>query len=145
VGRIAADRLTQIVAQGARIDVVPSNTVLIALRDTTGGTAERIRKLTEALRVRLLATGTIVKRGDSLSLQMQVTDLRTGKIVIPLEPTRATPSDPIAALDALGDRLLGALGSREVTLLANNARAPTNAAYQEFSKGFERFTMYGDN
>jgi serine/threonine-protein kinase len=46
VGRMAADRLAQGMAQMGSIDVVPSNTVLMMLRDTAGGLAERLQRLT---------------------------------------------------------------------------------------------------
>ena len=144
IGRIAADRLALLVAQTGSMDVVPSSTVLMALRDTTGPQAERLNRLSDATHAGLLVSGTIVLRGDSLVLQAQATDVHTGKVVLTLEPASSSAADPIAAVDALGDRLLGALGSREVTIQPKGFRAPTYAAYQAFAAGYERFAVQGD-
>ena len=144
IGRIAADRLAQIVAQTSSMDVVASSTVMMALRDTSGGAAERIKQLSDVTHARLIATGTIVRRGDSLTLQGQVADVHTGKVVDVISPVAGTASDPIAMVDALGDRLLGALRIRELTILPQGFRPPKNAAYQEYAKGFEIFAIQGD-
>ncbi|HMA24798.1 MAG TPA: serine/threonine-protein kinase, partial [Gemmatimonadaceae bacterium] len=109
VGRIAADRLTFSVAQNGSIDVVPTNIVLMALRDTSGGSAERLKRLSDATHAGLVASGSVVLRRDSLVFQLQVSDMQTGSSVLTLEPVAGSAADPIAAVDALGDRLLGAL------------------------------------
>ena len=145
IGRIAADRLALAVAQASTMDIVPSSTVLMALRDTGGGQTERLKRLADATHAGLMVSGSIVLRGDSLTLQAQVTNVRTGEVVVTLDPSTGVATDPIAALDALGDRLLGALGSREQLNLPHGIRAPKHAAYQEFAKGFERFAVHGDN
>ncbi|MEJ7812315.1 MAG: serine/threonine-protein kinase [Gemmatimonadaceae bacterium] len=144
IGRIAADRLALMIAQGGSMDVVPSSIVLMALRDTTGGQAERLRRLAAATHAGLVVSGTVVLRGDSLTLQAQTTDVRTGKVAHTLDPATGPAADPIVAVDALGDHLLGALGSRQLPILPQDFRAPKHAAYQEFAKGFERFAVYGD-
>jgi serine/threonine-protein kinase len=144
IGLIAADRLAVGVAQRGSIDVVPSNTVLMALRDTTGGVAERLNRLSDATHAGLIVSGTVVLRGDSLMLQAQITDVRTGKVVNTLAPAMGSAADPTAAVDVLSDHLLGALGIRDLTILSRENRAPKFAAYQEFAAGFELFVMKGD-
>lgn len=145
IGRIAADRLALQVSQLGSMDVVPSSTVLMTLRDTAGGAAERLKQLSEATHTGLLVSGTVLLRADSLVLQAQVTDVHTGKVVVALDPASGSASDPIAAVDALGDRLLGALGRREMTIIPQGYRAPKYAAYREFAAGWERFVLQGDN
>jgi TolB-like protein len=145
IGRIAADRISANIAQAGSIDVVPPNMVLMALRDTTGGEAERLNRLSAATHVGMLVSGTIMLRRDSLVLQAQATDVRTGKIAITLDPSSGSIADPIAAVDALGDHLLGALGVRAIAMLPRGFRAPKYAAYQAFAEGFERFAVHGDN
>jgi TolB-like protein len=146
IGRIAADRLTSGIAQNGSVDVVPANVVLMALRDTTGGRAERLQRLSDATHAGLLASGSVLLRRDSLVLQAQVTDVTSGKIAVTLEPVTGSAADPIAAVDALGDRLLGALGvRRELTILPQGIRPPRYAAYRELSAGFQRFAELGDN
>ena len=145
IGLIAADRLSLTVAQRGSIEVVPSNTVLMTLRDTTGGAANRLTQLSAATHAGLIVSGTVVLRGDSLTLQAQITDVRTDKSIMTLDPATGPAADPTAAVDKLGDRLLGALGTREIAILPVGFRPPKFAAYQEFAAGFERFTRQGDN
>lgn len=145
IGRIASDRLALRVSQVGSMDVVPSMTVIMALRDTAGGQAERLARLSEVTHAGLVVSGTIVLRGDSLTLQAQVTEVRTGKVVVTLDPATGAAGDPIAAVDALGDRLLGALGSRQSPILPKGMRPPKYAAYQEFAAGYERFAVQGDS
>jgi tRNA A-37 threonylcarbamoyl transferase component Bud32/TolB-like protein len=145
IGRMVADQLALAVAQGSSMDVVPSNIVIMALRDTVGGYADRIRRLSEATHASFLASGSIVRRGDSLAVQGQVTEVRTNRVFLVLDPVAAVAADPGAAVRALSDRLVGGLAGRELTILSQRGyRPPTNAAYQEFAKGFERFAAYGD-
>ncbi|HET7371815.1 MAG TPA: protein kinase, partial [Gemmatimonadaceae bacterium] len=145
VGRIAADRLTFSVAQNGSIDVVPTNIVLMALRDTAGGSADHLKRLSGATHAGLLASGSVALRRDSLVFQVQVSDMQTGNTVVTLEPVAGSAADPIAAVDALGDRLLGALGRRRwLSILPQGYRAPKYAAYREFAAGFERFAEHGD-
>jgi len=145
IGRIAAIRLAFVVDQNGAIDVVPANIVFGALADTTGGKADRLQRLADATRAGLVVSGSVLLRGDSLLLQAQVIDVQTGKSVVPLEPVTASATDPIAGIDALGDRLLGGLGlRREITVLPQGYRAPMYLALRAFAEGFERFSVRGD-
>ncbi len=147
IGRMAADRLALAAAQIGSMDVVPSMTVLMSMRDTTGGAADRLKRLSDATHASLLVSGTVVQRGDSLVLQAQVTNVGTGKAVVTLDRATGAASDPIAIIDVLGDRLLGALGNRDkgLAILPEGTRAPTYAAYQQLAAGFERFAVHSDN
>ncbi|MEP7002680.1 MAG: protein kinase, partial [bacterium] len=144
IGRIAADRLAVLVAQRGSMDVVPPSMVLMALRDTTGGEAERLKRMSDATHAGMIVSGTVVLRGDSLAVQAQVTDARTGRIVVTLDPASGPTTDPVAAVDALGDHLLGALGIREIRILPQGYHAPKYAAYQAFAEGYERFAIHQD-
>lgn len=144
-GRIAADRLALRLAQVGSIDVVPSITVLLASRDSTRDPRDWLNALAAATHAGQIVTGTIVLRGDSLVLQAQITDVQTGKAVATIEPDAGLAADPIAVIDSLGERLLGALGIRDINILSPSGfRAPTNAAYQQFALGFTQFAINGD-
>ena len=145
IGLIAADRLALGVTQRGSIDVVPSTTVLMTLRDTTGGIADRLVRLSDATHATLLVTGTVTLRGDSLVLQAQIRDLRAGRASATLDPAVGLAANPTSAVDVLGDHLLGALGVQELAkFLPRGFRAPKFAAYQEFAGGWERFVLKGD-
>ena len=146
IGRVAADRLARRVAQVGSNDVVPSTTVMLALHDTTGDRARQLQRLSVATNAGLIVSGSVVLRGDSLVVQSQVSEARSGATVITLDPFAGPTSDPVAAIDALGDRLLGALGRRsDLKVLPEGFRAPKYAAYREFAAGFELFSRTGDN
>ncbi len=147
IGMMAADRLALGVAQVGSMDVVPSITVMMTMRDTTGGATLRLERLSDATHAGLLVSGTVLSRGDSLMLQAQVTDVRTGKAVATLDPVIGAARDPIAVVDMLRDQLLGALGNRDrdLAIIPPSARAPKYAAYQALAAGFERFAVQGDN
>ncbi len=146
VGRVAADRLALRVAQLGSINVVPPTTVLLALRDSGPGRKEQLARLLSAAHAGQLVSGSVVLRGDSLELQAQLTDVASGNSVITFEPTTGSITDPITAIDAIADRLLGALArQRGLKVLPGGARAPKYAAYEAYAAGFDRFARGGDN
>ena len=145
IGRIAADRLARRVAQVSSNDVVPSTTVMLALRENTDKRALQLQRLTVATNAGMIVSGSVVLRGDSLIVQAQVTNARTGATLVTLEPATGPVADPVAAIDALGDRLLGALGRRtDLKVLPEGFRAPKYAAYREFVAGFDKFARGGE-
>ena len=145
-GRVVADRLALRLAQAGTMDVVPSSTVILASRDTSRVASEWQRSLAAATHPSQLVTGTIVVRGNSLLLQAQLTDAKSGRTIGTIDPDPRPATDPIAAIDALGERLLGMLGLRDFgSLSVGGYRAPKNEAYQQFALGFEKFAVQEDN
>ena len=144
IGRIAADRLFQDVFARGFKDVVPSNMVLMALRDTSGGIERWLDRLSAATQAGRVLTGTAVLRADSIVLQAQLTDARTSRVITTVGPVSGPTSDPISVIDSLGDRLVGAIGSGKLTFLPHVVRAPKYAASEAFSEGFRRFAVDGD-
>jgi tRNA A-37 threonylcarbamoyl transferase component Bud32 len=145
VGRIAADQLGNAVSQQTAVEAPPTTDVLQALGNTRHPTAEQTRRLAVVMHAALIVSGTIVRRGDSLYLEANVSEASTGKLTHTLAAMTPT-SDAIPGVTVLADRLIGALGVREFSLLPRRGfRAPTSAAEQEFHKGFEVFAVKGDN
>ncbi|MBC7844314.1 MAG: hypothetical protein H7099_18530, partial [Gemmatimonadaceae bacterium] len=146
VGRIAADRIALRVARLGSIDVVPSTTVMLAFRDTGAGREQRVAQLTSVTHAGRIMSGSVVLRADSVVLQAQVTDVASGRTVLTMEPSSAPAADPVAAIDAIADRLLGALGrQKNLKALSSAFRAPTYAAYEAFATGFQKFARDNDN
>jgi TolB-like protein len=94
IGLVAADRIGTMVAQAGTVDVVPPNMVVLSLRDTSGGQLERLKRLSEATNAGQLVLGSIILRGDSLTLQARVTEVRSGKTVITLVPVSSATQSP---------------------------------------------------
>ncbi len=146
VGRIAADRIALRVARLGSIDVVPSTTVMLAFRDTGAGREQRVAQLTGVTHAGRILSGSVLLRADSVVLQAQVTDVASGRTVLTMEPSSGPATDPVAAIDAIADRLLGALGRQKNLKAVSSAfRAPTYAAYEAFATGFQRFARDNDN
>lgn len=143
VGTIAADWLTQSMAQVDSLDVVSSIGVRMALGDAKGSDPELMRRLVAVTRAGLVVTGTVARQGDSLRVQAQLVDPITGQVRSVLDPAVGPASDPIAAIDALRERLLGALTISEFSRVIGT-RPPKYSAYRELVLGAERFHRFQD-
>jgi TolB-like protein/tetratricopeptide (TPR) repeat protein len=142
VGRMAADWLTQGIAQADSVDVVSSMAVLSAMADAPPGT-NVVDLLSRATGASVVMTGTIYAQGDSLRLQGAIIDARTGRQTITLDPATAPRSDPMIAIEALRERLLGAVAIEQDPSM-RGIRAPKYSAYREFVAGLEKFTRAGN-
>lgn len=144
VGVLAADRLALSTAQ-VGLDVVPPSTVTVAMRDTSLGRAEQLKRLTAAAHAAWLVTGSVYLRGDSLQLSTQIINTATGSAAQTLPMETGAASDPIAAIDLVGDRLKAELSSKtRRTILPTGFRTPRYEAYKEVLAGFDAFAMHGD-
>ncbi|MEO7359121.1 MAG: serine/threonine-protein kinase [Gemmatimonadaceae bacterium] len=145
VGNIAADRLAFSIAQ-AGSEVVPANTVAMALRDTVIGADEQLKRLVRATRAGILVTGSMFVRGDSLQLQVQIVNSTSGHVELTLNPETGPASDPLVVIDAVGDKLRAELSRRtDMKLMPKGFRAPKYEAYKELQTGFDLFAIKGDN
>ena len=139
VGRMASDWLTQGVARAESVEVVSSMAVTSAMADAPRGT-NAVDRLARATRASVVVTGTIYAQGDSLRFQTSVVDARTGQELLPLDPVTSPKTDPMLGIDALRERLLGAMSLGADTRRGILMRAPRFSAYQEHLKGEELFT-----
>ena len=146
VGRMAADWLTQGMSVADSVEVVSSATVAMAVADAKGSYAEVVRRLATTTGATALVSGSVTRRGDSLVLQAQLTDPRTGRLVGMMDPVAGPAGDPMRVIDALRERVVGAVVAsgnpdRPETVFL---RAPTYSAYREFLEGLERFGRFQD-
>jgi TolB-like protein/tRNA A-37 threonylcarbamoyl transferase component Bud32/tetratricopeptide (TPR) repeat protein len=138
IGRMASDWLTQGVARAESVEVVSSLAVTAAMAGAPPGT-NAVERLARATRASVVVSGTIYAQGDSLRFQSSVVDARTGREILPLEPVVAPRTDPMAGIDALRERLVGAMSLGQDTRQGILIRAPRFSAYQEYLKGEETF------
>jgi tetratricopeptide (TPR) repeat protein/tRNA A-37 threonylcarbamoyl transferase component Bud32/TolB-like protein len=139
VGRMASDWLTQGVARAESVEVVSTMAVTAAMADAPPG-VNAVERLARATRASVVVSGRIYAQGDSLQFQSSVVDARTGREIIPMEPVLAPKSDPMSGIDALRERLVGAIFLGQDTRQHVLIRAPRFSAYQEYLKGEETFT-----
>ncbi len=136
VGRIAQDWITQGVAQVESLDVVPSTAVSAALNDASRS-SDVVRRLAAVTHAGVVVIGSVVKSGDSLRISATVVDARSNKPIRVIEPIAGPASDPLIAISALRERLLGSLASGDATRRVSLAgAAPKYDAYRAMMDGW---------
>src|SRR5206468_4043303 len=85
-GRIAADWLTQGLAQSDNVEVVSTSAVAWAVGDMKMSTTDVIRRLANATRATHVVTGSIVKSRDSVRVSASLIDAHTGRVLRVIEP-----------------------------------------------------------
>ncbi len=139
IGLIAADWITNGVARMGVAQVVPAREALAALRMAgvaQSGDVDRSlpQVLAEETGAAILVTGSYHPRGDELEFQAQIMDMIEGAVLAALEPEQGAKDDPMAAIDQLQTRVLGAVaahfGPGGLTEMAGSI--PTFQAYQAY-------------
>ena len=145
VGRVAAEWLSQSIVQADSVDAVSPTAVALALKGAPDTPADLLTRLA-VTGARLVVTGSVARRGpDSLQLRAQVVDARTGAVQSPLGSATGPLNDPGAAIDALGERLLSALVSKNFVMVKTLRSAPPKyAALQEFVAAEQFHQKRGD-
>src|SRR5438034_1019216 len=101
--------------------------------------------------VALLGTGTVgwggyYRQGDSIRFQVQVSAARDGTVLRALEPVAGPISQPLAAVEAVRQRVMAALATLFDSRLSLWAKAagqpPSFEAYQEFIQGLDRMVQF---
>ncbi len=143
LGRMASDWITQGLSRLPELDVVPSTSVLFAqppgnsLVPTAG---DPIRALAEATGAGTVVSGTYYLQGQMLQFQTRVTDAVHGKLLHALDSVTGPVAAPMQAVDALRQRVTGAMAvSVDAIHALTEQRPPLFDAYREFIAGFELF------
>ena len=99
-------------------------------------TAERIGKLARTTGAATIVGGFYYHVGDSVQFTAQLADARRGEVVQTIGPVSAPASAPVAAIEQLRKRLVGALAARLDTTNTDIADAtnqpPSYEAYREY-------------
>lgn len=144
VGRIAADWILQGLARADVVEVVPGIDVSERLQemqrtgraaDTTGG----VQALARALRAGTALVGSYHRRGEDLEFQVQVIDIARGRLIHAVDGIRGRQRDPMAAIDDLRRRTLGAIAvkfdARIPPELYSAFQPPNYESYRAFAAG----------
>jgi len=153
LGRMAADWITQGLAESGLVDVVPSTFGLASRPDftdralpTTGATAS----LAETTEAGTIVAGVYYRRGDSVEFQAQIIDARNGRLLSAVAPVGGALADPGSAVDSLRRTVVRTLAVLvEPSLAASEAAThpPSLEAYREYLEGvraFERRNAMGE-
>jgi len=90
--------------------------------------------------------GAYYRQGDSIRFQVQVSAARDGTVLRALEPVAGPISQPLAAVEAVRQRVMAALATLFDSRLSLWAKAagqpPSFEAYQEFIQGLDRMVQF---
>ena len=151
VGHMAADWVTQGLAQTGLVDVVPSVSVMSSSRAPGGHASDHldavgIRALGRETGAGTVVSGAYYRQADSIRFQVQISATSDGTVLQALDPVAGPMSQPLAAVEALRQRVMAALATRFDSRLSFWAKAagqpPSFAAYQEFIQGLDRMVQF---
>src|SRR6266568_1918429 len=151
VGHMAADWVTQGLAQTGLVEVVPSVSVMSSSR-TPGGhgpghlDAVGIQTLGRETGAGTVVSGAYYRQADSIRFQVQISAAKDGTVLRALEPVAGPIAQPLAAVEVLRQRVMATLATLFDSRLSLWAKAagqpPTFAAYQEFIQGLDRMVQF---
>jgi eukaryotic-like serine/threonine-protein kinase len=148
IGSITGNLLLTALAQAPHLDVLSTQRILDAMRQTGHGTADRDRAaaLRVARRVHAgrIVTGSILQVVPALVMTAEVADVRSGRVIC-AERVEGEPGESVfQVVDALGARLLGRLMRRaEAAQVAPVAQRTSTdlEAQRHYLDGMERFAV----
>lgn len=143
LGRFAGDWVTDGLQQLGVARVVPWSGALLASEHAQASGSPVVATLREETQAGTVVTGSYYRLRDSLFLQAQLIDSRSGELVSRLAPIVVPISDPELAVSQLRDRVMGAVAAardEQVAALPGLTRnPPTFSAYEAFNRGLENF------
>ena len=149
VGRLAADVINEGLQRTGIVDVVPPNTALHLAR-TIGGPgdpeSEPVARLAQETGATHAVVGTYYRNGDAIQFHAQIIDTRNNvkrRQHVAIEPVEGPYNRPGEAIDALRQRVMGAIASIVDPRIEQPAELmghmPSYAAYRAFIEGLEIF------
>jgi tetratricopeptide (TPR) repeat protein len=150
LGRMAADWITQGLAESGLVDLVPGTIGLSPRPDFTdremSGTGG-VMALAGATGAGTVVAGAYYRSADSVEFQAQVIDARDGRLLSAIAPTSGAIGDPGAAVDSLRRsvvRSLAVLLEPSLRQSAAAAHPPSLEAYRQYLEGLRRFERAND-
>ncbi|HXL10117.1 MAG TPA: serine/threonine-protein kinase, partial [Gemmatimonadales bacterium] len=151
LGHMAADWVTQGLAQTGLVEVVPSMSVMTASRASGGHgqghlDASGLRALGRETGAGTVVWGAYYRQGDSVRFQVQISAAKDGTVLRALDPVAGPLAQPLEGVEALRQRVMAALATlfdSRLSRWATTASQPPNfQAYQEFIGGLDRFVQF---
>jgi tetratricopeptide (TPR) repeat protein/predicted Ser/Thr protein kinase len=144
LGKMAADWIGEGLSRIESLRVVPSATVFDMMRGTPRVAAapppDPVQGLAAATGAGLVVSGAYHLEGANLRVQARVTDASTGTVTL-CEPSSSPREAPMAVIDAVRQRVMGALAVRFDPawnwIPMDAGAAPTYEAYQEYLGGVD--------
>jgi tetratricopeptide (TPR) repeat protein len=157
-GRVAADSLTEGIAQIEGLEVIPVSAVPESSQKKeteTGGIQNlaQIQDLTKKTGAGIVITGTYYMAGKDIQFNAKITDTQTGKLISSVTSDLGLIDNEeggmlpyIKIIHNLRQRVMGVLAARRDPYVAESLslNPPTYDAYQEFRSGMEYFARSYD-
>jgi tetratricopeptide (TPR) repeat protein/TolB-like protein len=146
LGRMTCDWMIQGLSQIADVDVVPTGATIqaerVASREVTAGTGvDPLRALAEQAGASIVISGAFYLVGQELQAHAKVTDAEHGSLIYAVGPVGGPRSEPMPVIDALRQRVMGAVAIHCGSQIGPQVRTPPLFdAYREFVAGIE---LYG--
>jgi hypothetical protein len=141
IGRMAAEWITEGLAQTGGVQVAPNLMVVEALATWRGAGAPTVEQVARNLASGIAVTGSYYRQGDSLEFHSEVVDVPSGRPLGMVEAVRGPVRDPSPAIEALRQRVTAVLAFRlNVGLtweLPPSARPPSYESYQAYAAAME--------
>jgi len=150
VGHMAADWVTQGLAQTGLVEVVSSMSVMSSSvapgRHGAGHLdAAGLQTLGRETGAGTVVSGAYYRQADSLRFQVQISAATDGTVLRALEPVAGPIAQPLVAVEAVRQRVMATLATlfdSRLSLWAKAAQPPTFPAYQEFIQGLDRMVQF---
>src|SRR6266481_6027219 len=149
IGHMAADWVTQGLAQTGLVEVVSSMSVMTSSVGGRGPSrldAAGIQTLGRETGAGTVVSGAYYRQADSIRFQVQISAASDGTVLRALEPVGGPISQPLTVVEAVRQRVMAALATLFDSRLSLWAKAhgqpPTFAAYQEFIQGLDRMVQF---
>jgi tetratricopeptide (TPR) repeat protein len=149
IGRLTADMVSQGLQRTGIVDVVPPNTALFVSRSITGqgdAASDPVAQLAQDTGATYAVAGTFYRDADAIVFHAQIIDTSNAdrsRLQVALEPVSAPYDRPGEAIEALRQRVMGAIASIIDPRIEQPAELmghlPNYAAYRAFIKGLEIF------
>jgi tetratricopeptide (TPR) repeat protein len=141
IGWMAADRITQGLAETGLLTVIPSSTVRTITQEYQGG--DLIRFLAGKTGAGTVISGAYYLEGQNIEFHSSITDTQQGQIIRALDPVSGPTQDPSKPVQELQQKLMGILAARFDPQLKDIAGImgdpPNYEAYQEYREGLQYF------
>jgi serine/threonine-protein kinase len=141
LGFMTSDWITEGLHRSGAVDVVPTATMLAAVRGirASGDSVDPVKALALETGATLVLTGAIYRDQDSLVFQAQLADPSAGRLVGAVEPLRVSEEHAGQGVSQLRERLMGLLALKGDDRILGAEQPPTFAAYKAFSEGLNAY------
>jgi len=143
IGRFAGDFITDGLQRMGTVRVVPWSEALLASESAAASGSDVVKRVREESGAGTVVTGAFYRLRDSLHLQAQISDARSGSLLSSTAPVVVSASQPEEGVAQLRDRVMGAVAAardeRVATLPDVTRHPPSFSAYQAFDRGLDRF------